>query len=129
MQTIIQVESETAKYFIENDILNIVYKDVVIVELSHVMDNLALRLEFQKGKKMLVLADVSGVWDYTVEAQEFITKKPVNDLAIAYAVVTGKSMPIRIMANFFVKFNKSTVPTKLFSTKEKALDWLETLHE
>ena len=119
-------ETETAHYFIENEIMHVIYKQGVTVELSHVKENLAARLSIQGGKKMLVLVDVTRAWDYTKEAREFAANKQVSAIALAYAIVTGKSVPIISIANFFIYFNKPTVPSKLFASREKAKEWLET---
>ena len=33
-------------------------------------------------------------------------------------------LPIRMIANFFVKFNRPKTPTKVFNDYSKAIDWL-----
>ncbi|MBL4593591.1 MAG: hypothetical protein JKX68_07230, partial [Flavobacteriales bacterium] len=53
-------------------------------------------------------------------------KKEVVDMSIAMAILAGTSLPATIIGNFFIKFNKPAVPTKLFKSEEKALAWLET---
>jgi hypothetical protein len=121
------LESEVSKYFVEDGILNIVFKDGVTVELSHVKTNFELRKKMQQGTKMLTLVDVRGVWGFMSAAREFAAKKSVSDLSIAYAILTGKSTPVRLVANFFIKFNKPAIPTKLFKSKKKAIGWLNNL--
>ncbi len=120
-------ETETAIYFVQDDILHLVYKKGLSITLEHVHEHFRVRKEFQKGRKFLILADVSEVWDYSGEAKEFAASKEVSELAIAQAIITGKSLPNIMLANFFINVNKPNVQTKLFGNKEKALDWLENL--
>lgn len=120
-----KIESETAIFYFENDILHITFKQDADVKLDQVKENIKIRKEMQQGKKALVLGDIRGVWQISSEARSAISAKQVTDLNIAMAIITG-SLTTRMLANFFIRFNKPQSPTKLFSSREKALEWLET---
>lgn len=126
MFTTNKIESETSTYYVENGVLFATYKEGVDVKLKHVEANFLLRKEIQQDKKMLVFADVQEVWQISDRARAFAAKKQVSDLTKAMAVITGYSIPIRLLGNFFIKFEKPAYPTKLFKSKEKALAWLDT---
>ena len=121
-----KIETETSIFYIENGVLYTMYKEGTDVELEHLEENLEVRKDIQQGEKMLVLADVSEVWQFSDEARAFAARKEVSDLTIATAIVTGRSMPARLMANFYIKANKPLSPAKLFKSKDKALEWLST---
>lgn len=57
--------------------------------------------------------------------EHFFASKKVTDLNIAMALITS-SLTSKILANFFIKFNKPSSPTKMFKTREDALVWLNT---
>jgi len=38
----------------------------------------------------------------------------------------GESMPVKITIKFFINQGKSGIPTKLSTSKEERLDWLES---
>ena len=122
-------ETNSAFYFIQDEILNLVYKKGISVDLDNVKENLKLRQSFQKGKKLLVLIDVTEVWDYSSDAKEFAASQDVADLSIAQAIIIGRSLPTIILANFYIKVNRPKVPTKLFGSRESAIDWLEQFKE
>ena len=75
---------------------------------------------------MLALIDTSKVFQVSREARDYGATKEVVGLCSAMALLTGTSLPATIIGNFFIKFNKPSVPTKLFKKERKALDWLET---
>lgn len=126
MFTTNKIESETSVFYIDKGILHTVYKEGVDVKLKHAEANIELRKKIQKDEKMLVFADVQGVWQFSDQARAFAAEKQVNDLTEAMAVITGYSIPLRLLGNFFIKFEKPAYPTKLFKSKEKALAWLDT---
>lgn len=124
-ETII-AETETVIFYYEDDIMNINFKEDADVHLENAQDNLKVRKEFQKEEKVKVLSDISKVWQVSKDARAFFATKQVTDLNIAMALIT-ESLTSTILANFFMKFNKPAAPTKMFSSKEKALAWLETI--
>ena len=62
-----------------------------------------MKTEVQKGKAMKTLVDISGVWQYSDEAREFVSSDQFKKITIAMAVVVGSSLPVKIIANFFMK--------------------------
>ena len=118
-----KIETETVIFFYEDDILNINFKEDADVKLENAKENLKARKAFQKEEKVKVLSDVSNVWNISKDARAFFATKQVTDLNIAMAMI-AKSFSSKILANFFMKFNKPATPTKMFNSKEKALAWL-----
>ena len=119
------IETATVTFFYEGDILMINFKEDADVTLENAQENLAARKSFQKEGKVKVLSDLSNVWQISKDARAFFATKQVTDLNIAMALIT-KSLTSKILANFFMKFNKPASPTKMFNSKHKALAWLDT---
>jgi len=59
----------------------------------------------------------------TNEARTYASGKEAYQGAIAKSIV-AKSLAIRLIGNFFIKFNKPPAPTKLFSNEKDAIRWL-----
>ena len=58
------------------------------------------------------------------DARNFFANDPeILPIRKKIAIVIN-NMPTRMIANFFVKFNRPQTPTKVFSDYNKAIDWL-----
>lgn len=126
MREELSIETPTAYVYIEEGVLFVEMKEDADVRLEHVKENLAARKKLQQGKPMLVVGDVSKAWQFSKDAREFIASREVTDLNHALAIVTG-SISTRLAANFFIRFNKPGKPTRMFTSREKALSWLKSL--
>jgi hypothetical protein len=74
--------------------------------------------------KAPILHIIGKYMNATKEAREFGASAEGLKNSIAEAYVFD-SLPHRIIANFYIKFNKPTVPTKFFKTKIEAEVWLK----
>lgn len=70
-----------------------------------------------------VLADVSRDVSSTEEARKYAANNEFMQSHIAYAMI-GKTLPVNILANFFINVNRPKVPTRLFRSEEDASKWL-----
>ncbi|MCB9195310.1 MAG: hypothetical protein H6598_03715 [Flavobacteriales bacterium] len=121
-------EIEVGDHFkikIYNGITHITVKPDTTVELEMVQNVIKKQREIQKGKAFLVLLDVSQAYGVTKEAREYTAGPAVEGLQIAMAMIIS-SLPIRLLANFFIKFDSPPAPTKMFNSYEQAIQWLET---
>lgn len=79
-----------------------------------------------KGKKYLKLIVAKGTLISSKATRSYRATLKENDGRIAEALVY-KSYGNKIVFNFYLTFHKPSVPTKLFSTEEKAIEWLSGL--
>ena len=126
MSELTKIETSIAFLEIKNDMLHAVFKQDADVTLESAMETVAARKEIQQGKKMLVLIDNRNVWQVTKDANTYSASKEVGEMSKAMAILSGTSVPVMLITNFFIKFNKLHSPTKMFKSKKKALSWLET---
>ena len=119
------IETKTANIYIEENVIYLIYKDKADVDIDEIEENIAVKTKLQDGKAMKTLVDVTGVWQYSNEAREIVSSKRFKKITIAMAVVVGYSLPLKMVANFFIKINKPLTPTKLFNSKKDAQDWLK----
>ncbi len=81
------------------------------------------------GNKPYVLLIVTGeLATYTKEARELSASKAFIDKAVAKAVLI-ESIAQKIIGNFYLKVSKPYLQTRLFSDREKAIDWLKSIME
>ena len=122
------IEIEVGNYYVlkvDEDITYITVKPSVYVETHMVKEVIEVQKEVQKGKASLVILDVSKASGITKEARNYTSGKDVEGLQIAMAIIVS-SLPMRILANFFIKFDKPPAPTKMFNSERDAIGWLNT---
>ena len=82
-----------------------------------------LRLAFVEGQDLPILVEGLAVKDLTKEAREVLSAKKANQHALALAVIVQNPVT-RTIANFFLKFQQPPYPSKLFTDRERAEQWL-----
>lgn len=118
------IESASSHLWLDEDgILIAVNKPTPLHDLKDALENLLLTKELSLGKPRPLLVDMTGIKSMTREAREEYAKAGVDSLVTAIGLVTRSAMS-RIVANFFLSFNKPSVPTRLFNNIEAAKKWL-----
>lgn len=119
-----QIDNKYALHFITQGIVNCVVK-VDFMDIEVAKKCCSSRQLVQGGKKMPVLTDARILEKVTSEARIYGATTTVCDSMIAHAVfIDGKADTFFI--NLFLKINKPIIPTKFFTNKELAIDWLKT---
>jgi len=72
-----------------------------------------------------MLVNVKGIKGISKDVRDYINKreKETGSKAKKLAVIVGSSIS-RITGNIYLSFSKPAYPTKLFTNRDKALDWL-----
>jgi hypothetical protein len=120
------IETKTAQIYLKNDILYLTYNEKSVIGIEEIKENLEARIKLQEAKRVLTFVDVREVWEYSPEARAIVGGDDFKAITIAMAVVVGYALPIKIIANFFMKINKPNYPTKLFKNEENAIKWLNS---
>jgi len=76
------------------------------------------------GKKYAILADIHREVTSTPEARVYGARNEFMGNHLAYALL-AKSVPVKLMANLFIHFNKPTVSSRMFTREEDAITWLK----
>ena len=91
-----------------------------VVEFNHIKKGLV-------GNNIHKVLLVSGKYTtISKEAREFSGKREIGENRIAKAIVVN-SLAQALIANFFVKFQKSQSKVKVFSREDEALLWLKSV--
>jgi hypothetical protein len=121
-----RIETSIVILEIKEDIIYITVKKDASIDIADIIESVEARKKLQGNKPFLALVDNRNMWQLTKQASDYSASKEVGELSIAMAVLSDSSLPKRLMANFFIRINKSYCPSKLFSSEEKALEWLNT---
>ncbi|MCB0400930.1 MAG: STAS/SEC14 domain-containing protein [Flavobacteriales bacterium] len=117
------IEAAVATLEIHSGILHITLKQDADIDVEHVEELIKMRVKLQGGKPYPVLADIRKLWLVSKKARERAAQKEMTDLNVAMAILTS-SLTSRMLANFFIRINRPSTPTRMFTSKEEALTWL-----
>lgn len=109
--------------WMEGGILCCKYADNLRVSLEVAKSCVEGRIFFSKGKNSTMLIDMRGIKSITKEAREYMASVGAT-LVTAGALITGSAIN-RTIGNIFLTIDKPPVPTKLFTSEEKARKWLK----
>lgn len=126
VQTKNKYEDEYVLHEIKDGILFTYYKNGLEINLSIAKKILASRLNFTNNKSYITLIDGRYLKSLDWGAREFFASKEAQEGIKAAALLSGSKLTSYI-GNFFLKitYKPRSVPAKLFTNKEKALQWLE----
>ncbi|HEV7230839.1 MAG TPA: hypothetical protein VGO45_05900 [Bacteroidia bacterium] len=110
----------------EDSILYVSFNDGAEVDKADVEDIYSEGLKMSGGKPYMTLSDIRNNPASTPEARAFAATCDYAKYRLADALLADSSMTT-LVANFYIRFNKPKVPTRLFSSKEKAVQWLQEI--
>jgi hypothetical protein len=119
------IKSKETKYvnmFIENGIFQCYFKEIETLDLAVAKASVEDRLAFFDKKNYPCLFDITKVKQTTKEARDYMANEG-NDLILASAMLINLPV-LKMMANFYIMVNKPKNPTRMFTDKESALEWL-----
>lgn len=104
-------------------IIHFNYRKDVEIELEDAIMELSAAEKLGRGKRCLVLIDLTDVKKVSKEARDLYSGEEGNGVIKrgAFCVVSPVG---RMIGNFFMGINKPMMPVKLFDTRGKAISWL-----
>jgi hypothetical protein len=107
----------------DNGIMNVIFRDNCYIDLKDVRQVMAWVEEIGKGRMFINLMEGAYNSDLAPEVREFSASSSNNKYTIADAMVIS-SQAHKLVTNFYMKFNKPSKPTKIFTDRNKAIEWL-----
>ena len=92
------------------------------IELADALQNREATKLLTKNDRYLILVDGRVSLSVSREARDFAAQSQ-NEGAIASGMIIT-STANKLIGNFYINVNKPNIPTRLFSSEEKALEWL-----
>lgn len=103
--------------------VRVLFFDHVVLDIDLQNKLLENYLTLCEGKKYPFLFEAMENVTVTKEARD--NSRNLEEIApVTKTAVVANTLPYRMIANFYLKFNKPKKPFKLFSTKKEALEWL-----
>ncbi|MDD7888265.1 hypothetical protein [Flavivirga sp. 57AJ16] len=117
-----QIENQSAKFWIEKDILYFVYKKGVSIDLPLAMKVVEDRLLLQQGKSFLILCDMRGVKSIDKSARDYLA---IEGSALIKAVALLVNNPLtNTISGFYIKTSNPAITTQIFTEEKEALKFL-----
>jgi hypothetical protein len=118
-------QNDFAEFWTEGEILFFIYKNGITMNLDAARKVVADRINVQKGIPYPVFCDMRGIKDSDKPARDYLAKEG-STLVSAVAVLTDSPVT-KIMANFYLTISRPTVPTKMFTDMNQAVDYLKSV--
>lgn len=98
--------------------------EMLTVEESKVIAQWALSLTDGAKFKLLTIPEEHATVDSDV--REFLGSDNRQERVLADAMVIN-NLPHKLLADFYVRFNRPKIPTRFFETEAEAREWIEAL--
>lgn len=119
------VDIDAAKIELRPDgIMHVHVKVPMNFELKHSMQIVEARTQLAQDRSYPILYTSGQLVIPSAEVREYVASEPRSKLVTADAFIVN-SLPQRIIANFYLKWNKPVRPTKMFDKEEEAIAWLK----
>lgn len=113
--------------FLRNDnIIQLQFKDGFSGEVEDAINIVNTIKKLGNGIKYPLLVIYADDNLFSKETREYTASNEVSKFIKADALVM-KNLAIKIIGNFYLKFNKPTRPTRVFVDAETAVQWLKEL--
>lgn len=93
------------------------------VDLEDAVSATEFRKKITGNRAYPAYADLSGVKEVSREARSYFSNEAGEDLKAIALII--RNPVTRMMANFFMKFNKPRYPIRFFTTDQDAVQWLK----
>lgn len=120
-------ENNYAAYMKKDAVIYILFKDRLVLNIRAAQQIVRDRLKFQSYTSYYVICDVSGIKSIDEAARDFLATKGSYDIK-AVALLTCEST-LYEMSTFYTLFNRPNVPTKVFTTLDSAVKFIQNLSD
>lgn len=96
----------------------------VVQTLADAKDDVHVFDRLSQGRPFTALLDIRQLKSQEREAREFYSQPGHTPGLVAIAILIGSPMS-RVIGNFFMGFNKSDIPARLFTSEPEAIAWLQ----
>ena len=115
-------ETEYVNMTIKDGILYFSYKEINNLGLEIAKKCVQDRIEFSNNTSYPCLVDSVRIKNVSREARDYFANEG-NELITASALMV-KSHIFKMIVNFFINVSKPKNPTKMFTDKQQAINWL-----
>ena len=119
------IETKTHNLWLDEDgIFHSVAKPNAEVTLKGATELLEIHQKLTGNKKTPIYTDIREIKSMTRAARMYLAGKEAEKLHLALAILTASPLN-KFFGNLFMNFSKPRFPTRMFTSEEKALEWLK----
>ena len=108
----------------EERVLLIKFKDKVDVDIEEAKKIMSLSYDIVGRTPFYLIVDARDVYSsIDHNSRKLMSEHKVNEFNIAQAIIVN-NMPIRLLANFYLKFYKHNNPIKVFTNIDEGREWV-----
>jgi hypothetical protein len=119
------MEKEICTIEMINEIACIKFNKAIKIELEHAIEMVGTRKKATNNTPRLVIMDGTNITNVSKEARDYLSSEEATEGIIAGAFLVDSPLT-KILGNFFLKISKPNKPSKLFTNREEAIEWLWT---
>lgn len=118
------LENDYAEIWFENGIVHIVYKPGCVLNINNIKPIVEDRIKVSNGRISPILIDLRNVVTSDNAARSYLATPEAERYLNAGAMLITNEIQ-RLLMNLYLRIDKPNLPAKVFTNKEKALEWLE----
>jgi len=123
-----QTENNIAFVKYDNNILTVIIKENVDLGIEEMDELLEFTAKFSNYEKRYTIIDTRSNYNSNNEVQNHYASSDYSKYRYADAFIVN-SLAMRLLVNFYIRFHKPKVPTRMFNSDEAALNWINSLKQ
>lgn len=100
------------------------YEDITLEQMKQLTETIG---KIGNGNKQKIIIDIASFNTMSEEAKKYSASAEGQIYTKANAVVIN-SLAAKLGANFFIKFNRPSTPTRIFNSVDEAVKWLNQIN-
>jgi hypothetical protein len=121
-----QTENNIAHLKYDDDVLYVVIKESVDLGIKEMDELLEFSANFTNYEKRYTVVDTRSNYNSSQEVSNHYAKSEYNKYRYADAFIVN-SLGMRLLVNFYIRFHKPEIPTRLFNDEQSAINWIKSL--
>ncbi|MFW9993408.1 MAG: hypothetical protein ACFFD4_15295 [Candidatus Odinarchaeota archaeon] len=118
------IETRTARIWLDEDgIVHYVSLAGAEMKLEDAQETIEIIAKIAAGQKIPVLIDNKLIKSAAREARSYFSGKEAEKVTLATAIITGFPLS-KMIANLYFRASKPPFPVKLFTSEDRAIEWL-----
>jgi len=110
--------------WMEDGICRTVVKSNAVIELHHAQENTDTVVTLSNNSQPPILVDIRKIKSINKEARDHFAMRDRKPRVCAIAMLINSPLS-KVVGNFYLAINQPSVPTKLFNSEDKAIEWLK----
>jgi len=120
-------ENDYVSMWIDDGILFSSYKINLAIDLERAKKIVEDRLSFTEGRSYLILIDFSNIKSVSKEARDYMNDPDGGLKGILGGAFLSNNVVGTLFINLYIKINRPSTPTRFFTNKDEALQWLRKI--